>query len=327
MIGLVHANAPLHPDVVKILATLKENSVPEWHTLSPVRGREVYDARVKLFADNRTAIGNVVDRVIDGPGGDLRVRLYYPEVPAAAAESQSLPGLVYLHGGGWVLGGLESHDELCRRLCAATGAVVLAVEYRLAPENAFPAPLDDCIAALTWFTEFANELGVDPTRIAIGGDSAGGNLSAGVCLWIRDFGGPKLAAQILLYPAIVPQWENLSYYENAHGKWLSRADCRWFWDQYLGTTPANNPYAAPGAAKLANLPPALIVTAGHDPLRDDGEIYGHQLAEAGNDVVIRRYDGMIHGFLGVPGELEDARDAIAAISTTLHSAWNNPEDN
>lgn len=327
MIDMVYANAPLHPDALKIIATLKENNVPEWYTLGPVRAREVYDARTKLFANIRTAVGHVVDRVIDGPGGDLRVRLYYPEPAVADADPQLLPALLYLHGGGWVLGNLESHDELCRRLCAATDAVVLAVEYRLAPEHPFPAPLDDCAAAFGWLADSAQELGVDPTRIAVGGDSAGGNLSAGLCVWVRDHGGPKLAAQILLYPAIVPQWENLSYYENAYGKFISRADCRWFWENYLGATPSNNPYAAPGTAELAGLPPALIITAGHDPLRDDGEIYGHQLDEAGNDVTIRRYGGMMHGFLGIPVQIEDARDAIAAIVSTLHLAWNGTEGN
>lgn len=317
MIEIVHANAPLHPDAAEILETLKANGVPEWHTLSPVRAREVYDARVGLFADTRTPVGRVDNPTIDGPGGDLRVRLYYP----ADAGTEKLPALVYIHGGGWTLGNLDSHDELCRRLCLATGGVVLAVDYRLAPENPFPAPLDDCLAAIQWLAANADELGVDANRIAVGGDSAGGNLSAGACLWLRDHGGPRMVAQVLLYPGIVPQWENLSFYENARGKFLTRTDVQWFWANFLGDTPPTNPYAAPGAGELTGLPPALIVTAGHDPLRDDGEIYGHQLAEAGNEVVIRRYDGMIHGFLGIPTELEDARDAIAAIADTLHAAW------
>jgi len=321
MIEMVYSNAPLHPDAVKILATLKENNVPEWHTLSPVRARETYNARVALFAYEPTLVGEIVDRVIEGPGGDLRVRLYYPTGSGAGSVRHALPTLLYLHGGGWTLGNLESHDELCRRLCAATGAVVLAVDYRLAPENPFPAPLDDCIAALHWLVDSALQLGIDAARIAVGGDSAGGNLAAGMCLWVRDHGGPKLAAQILLYPAISPKWDNLSYYENAYGKFLTRADCQWFWSNYLGSASPSNPYAAPGAAGLTDLPVALVITAGHDPVRDDGEIFGHQLSEAGNDVTIRRYDGMLHGFLGIPAEVADARDAIAAIARTLHSSW------
>lgn len=320
MIEMVHANAPLHPDALKILATLKENNVPEWHTLGAVRAREVYDARVALFLTDRTPVGSVGDRVIAGPGGDLRVRVYHPDGANGDGSSQPLPALVYLHGGGWTLGNLESHDELCRRLCAVTGGVVLAVDYRLSPEHPFPAPLEDCAAALDWLVASAEELGVDAARISVGGDSAGGNLAAGLCLWTRDHGGPTLIAQVLLYPAIVPLWENLSYYENGHGKFVTRADCQWFWANFLGDTSPTNPYAAPGAAELTGLPRALIVTAGHDPLRDDGEIFGHQLAAAGNDVEIRRYDGMLHGFLGIPAEIADARDALAVIARTLKSA-------
>lgn len=320
MITMVHANAPLHADALKILATLKENNVPEWHTLGAVEARRIYDARVALFLTDRTPVGRVEDRVIDGPGGDLRVRIYYPE---AASELEPLPALLYLHGGGWTLGNLESHDELCRRLCVATSGIVLGVDYRLAPEHPFPAPLDDCASALEWLAASATELGVDASRIAVGGDSAGGNLAAGLCLWVRDRGGPKIVAQVLLYPAIVPQWENLSYYENAYGKFVTRADCMWFWANFLGDTAPTNPYAAPGTAELTGLPPALVVTAGHDPLRDDGEIYGHQLDAAGNEVEIRRYDGMLHGFLGIPAEIADARDALAAIARTLDRARRN----
>lgn len=316
MIQNVHANAPLHPDAVEILDTLRANGVPEWHTLSPDRAREVYDARVGMFASVRTPIREVRDHEISTAAGPLRVRLY-----DATAGGDVSPAFVYLHGGGWTLGNLDSHDELCRRLSVATGAKVLAVDYRLAPEHPYPAPLQDCLAAIRWIADHADALGVDAGRLAVGGDSAGGNLAAGACLWIRDHGGPRLAAQVLLYPGIAPAWENLSFYENAVGKFLTRRDVQWFWANYLGGASPTDPYAVPGAAKLADLPPALIVTAGHDPLRDDGEIYGHRLAEAGNDVSIRRYDGMIHGFLGLPVELDDARDAIAAVADMLAGAW------
>lgn len=314
MIDMVYANAPLHPDAVAILETLKKNKVPEWHTVGAVEGRRIYDERVSLFAANRTQVGSVDDQTIDGPDGPLRLRVYRPETNG---QPGPLGAVLYLHGGGWTFGNLESHDEICRRLCVATGGVVVGVDYRLAPEHPFPAPLDDCASAFLWLVESAEALNVDKARISVGGDSAGGNLAAGLCLLMRDRGGPPIQAQILLYPAIVPLWENLSYYENAYEKFVTRADCQWFWANYLGDTPGDNPYAAPGAAQLKNLPPALIITAGHDPLRDDGEIYGHQLSEAGNEVEIRRYGGMLHGFLGIPVELDDARDAIAAIARTL----------
>ncbi|MCC6854560.1 MAG: alpha/beta hydrolase [Microbacteriaceae bacterium] len=316
MIDVVHANAPLHPDALSILATLQENKVPEWHTLGAVRAREVYNARVAMFPTDRTPVGSVEDRIIPGPGGDLAVRIYQP----LDRGSEPVPALLYIHGGGWTLGGLDSHDELCRRLCEVTGGVVLGVDYRLAPEHPYPAPLDDCRAALEWLAASADELGVDARRLSVGGDSAGGNLAAGLCVWLRDHGGPSVIAQLLLYPGIRPIWENLSYYENAYGKFISRADCVWFWKNYLGETLPEDPYSTPGVAELTGLPRALVVTAGHDPLRDDGEIYGHQLAAAGNDVEIRRYDGMMHGFLGIPAEIADARDALAAIATTLEVA-------
>lgn len=316
MIEMVHANVPLHPDAVAILDTLKKNKVPEWHTLGAVEGRRVYDARVSLFASQRTPVDSVEDRIIDGPAGPLAIRVYRPDV---GQQSGPLGAVLYLHGGGWTFGNLESHDEICRRLCASTQGVVVGVDYRLAPEHPFPAPLDDCTRALEWLADEATALNVDVNSISVAGDSAGGNLAAGLCVRVRDHGGPAILAQVLLYPAIVPLWENLSYYENAYEKFVTRADCKWFWDNYLGDTPRDNPYAAPGAAELRNLPPALIITAGHDPLRDDGEIFGHQLSEAGNTVEIRRYGGMLHGFLGIPVELEDARDAIAATTRTLHN--------
>lgn len=314
MIEMVHANVPLHPDAVAILETLKKNKVPEWHTVGAVEGRRIYDERVSLFSAHRTPVKSVEDHTIDGPAGPLRVRVYQPDSPG---EPGPLGAMLYLHGGGWTFGNLESHDEICRRLCVATGGVVVGVDYRLAPEHPFPAPLEDCASAFLWLVEMAGTLNVDKARISVGGDSAGGNLAAGLCLLMRDRGGPSLQAQILLYPAIVPLWENLSYYENAYEKFVTRADCQWFWGNFLGDTPPDNPYAAPGAAQLHDLPPALIITAGHDPLRDDGEIFGHQLSESGNEVEIRRYGGMLHGFLGIPVELDDARDAIAAISRTL----------
>lgn len=303
-------------EIADILTTLKENRIPEWHTLGATQARSVYEQRVALFAAQKTPVGAVTEITIDGPGGDLPLRLYTPE------GEGPWPVLVYLHGGGWMLGGLESHDELCRRLCQSTQAIVLSVDYRLAPEHPFPAALDDSLAALTWAAQNIAKHGGDPERLAVGGDSAGGNISAAIAHHLRDHGGPEIALAVLIYPALVPDFELLSFYENATGKLLSTKDTIWFWHNYLGPTRPGNPYASPGAASdLSGLAPSLIITAGFDPLRDDGEIYAHRLRSAGSPVLLKRYPGMIHGFMGLPVDLEDKDDALTLIARSLTAAW------
>jgi acetyl esterase len=307
----------IDPGAAEVLDKIRENNIPEWHTLAPAEGRMVYRARVELFGGNLTTVVAVRDETIAGPGGPLGLRIYTPE------GTGPWPILVYLHGGGWTFGDLDSHDELCRRLCRAAGCLVVAVDYRLAPENPYPAPLDDCVAAIRWVAEHAAEFGGDPSRLAVGGDSAGGNLSAGVSLYLRDHGGPSIALQVLIYPALRVYFDLLSCHENAVGKLLTTADLIWFWKNFLGPTSPDDPYAAPGVAEdLGDLPPALIITAGFDPLRDDGEVFGFQLRNAGNQVLVKRYPGMIHGFMGLPVELSDGRDAISLVAKTLHGVWN-----
>jgi acetyl esterase len=307
----------LDPGAAEVLKQIRENNIPEWHTLEPSVGREVYHARIKLFAGSVTQVGAVSSKTIQGPGGPLALRIYSP------GGVGPWPILVYLHGGGWTLGDLDSHDELCRRLCRKSECIVVAVDYRLAPENPFPAPLDACVAAIRWVAEHGTEFDGDVSKLAIGGDSAGGNLSAGISLYLRDHAGPSIALQVLIYPALRASFDLLSSHENATGKLLSRADLIWFWENFLGSTPPGNPYAEPGSASdLTNLPPALIITAGFDPLRDDGEVFGYQLRDAGNQALVKRYPGMIHGFMGLPVELPDGRDAIALVAKTLRSAWN-----
>lgn len=202
-----------------------------------------------------------------------------------------LGAVLYLHGGGWTFGNLESHDLVCRRLCASTNGVV--VVNRLAAEHLFPAALDDC-RALERLEDEVAALNVDVNSISVAGDSTGGNLAVGLCVRARDHGGPAILAQMFLYPAIVSLWENLSYCEKAREKLVKRVDLMWFWDNYLGDTSRDNPYAAPGAPELRNLPPVLDITVGHDPLRDDGEMLGHQLSEASNAVELRRYNEVLH---------------------------------
>lgn len=303
-------------EVVDILTALKENRIPEWHTLGPVEARKVYNQRVDIFAAEKTPVGQVDDVTIEGPGGDLDLRIYRPE------GEGPWPVLLYVHGGGWTVGGLESHDELCRRLCTTIDGIVVAVDYRLAPEHPFPAPFDDSVAALRWISGHIADYGGDPARVALGGDSAGGNLSAAIPLYLRDQGGPQVSVAVLIYPGLAASFELLSFYENAQGKLLTTADTIWFWRNYLGATRPGNPYAEPGTASdLSGLPPTLVITAGHDPLRDDGEIYAHRLRAAGTPVLLRRYPGMIHGFVGLPVQLADKDDALALIARNLHAVW------
>ena len=224
-----------------------------------------------------------------------------------------LPLLVFFHGGGFVVCDLGTHDALCRNLCAGAGCVVASVDYRLAPEHRFPAAPDDCLAATRWAAEHAAELGADPARVAVGGDSAGGNLAAVVALRARDGGGPRLAGQLLLYPTTDAAAAGMpSLVENAEGYGLTVRDMAWFKDRYFdGPSDAGNPHASPlRAADLRRLPPALVQTAEYDPLRDEGEAYAARLREAGVPTAVSRRAGMFHGYLFFPGLVAAADAAL-----------------
>jgi acetyl esterase len=246
------------------------------------------------------------------------VRVYTPRDAGAGP----LPGLVFFHGGGFVLCNLDTHDGLCRGLANAAGCVVVSVDYRLAPEHRYPAAPDDCYAATQWVAKNGGELGIDVTRIAVGGDSAGGNLTAVVAQMARDRGGPKLRFQLLIYPVTQHAFETESYRENAEGYFLTVGMMRWFWDQYLEKPEhGREAYASPlRAASFANLPPGLCITAGYDPLRDEGEAYAARLREAGVPLPATRYAGMFHGFLSMNLQLDKAREALAEAAAALRSA-------
>jgi len=257
------------------------------------------------------------DREIQGPAGPLAVRVYTP-------AGRTTPGiLVFFHGGGWVLGDLDSHDALCRNLANAAGCIVMSVNYRLAPEHKFPAAPEDALAAAKWAVEHAAEFGADPTRIAVGGDSAGGNLAAAATLLARERGGPAIRFQLLLYPAVDAVLETRSQREfSMDGFVLSRSDMEWFWGHYLSTAADRaNPYASPLRAKsLAKLPPACVITASHDPLRDEGEAYATRLIEAGVKASCTRYDGVTHGFMSFAAALDQGKKAIAQAAEALRAA-------
>jgi acetyl esterase len=231
--------------------------------------------------------------------------------------------MVYFHGGGWVVCDLNTHDVVCRRIARRAGAVVVSVDYRLAPEHKFPAAVVDCYAAVVWVEANAVRLGIDPNRIAVGGDSAGGNLGAVISLKSRDENGPAIALQVMVYPVTdLSSFTTSSYQEFAAGYQLTKADMEWFRDHYLPSSEdALNPYASPLLARdLRGLPPALIITAECDPLRDEGEAYARRLTAAGVPVTCTRYEGMIHPFFSFSGAIPQALDAIRQVADAVNAA-------
>jgi acetyl esterase len=265
-------------------------------------------------------VGDVEDRMIPGPDGEIPVRIYHPK---GAADAR--PGVVYFHGGGWVICDLDSHDGSCRRLTNAVDAVVVSVDYRLAPEHRWPAAADDCFAASRWVADHARELGIDPARLAVAGDSAGGNLAAVVAQMARDRGGPGLAFQLLVYPVTdvsATRDDYPSKRENAVGFFLTTASMEWYRDQYLDD-PAHgeDPYVSPlRADSLAGLAPAFVVTAEMDPLRDEGEAYAAGLEAAGVPVTTYRAPGMFHGFFNMDAVLEGSKLAQQAAFDAMRAA-------
>jgi acetyl esterase len=261
-------------------------------------------------------VGSVVAAKVPGPGGDIPVRIYTP--PNVLVTR---PGLVWFHGGGWVFGDLEGADNNARGLCMAADCVVVSVDYRLAPEAKFPAAADDCYAVTEWVAEHAADLRIDAKRVAVGGDSAGGNLAAVVAQLARN-AGPELSYQMLIYPVTDANFGTGSYTENAVGYLLTKEDMEWFWECYLNApADAKDPKAAPlQAANLAGLPPAIVITAEYDPLRDEGEAYAAKLQAAGVPVECVRYPGMIHGFFGNPA-IDDGGKALQHAAASMREVW------
>ena len=299
----------LHPQSQLLVDAYASLGLPPFETLDPQSARE-------LFAARRPAPLEDVHEVRDLADGPVPCRLYRP------SPSPDLPLLVYLHGGGWVVGNLDTHDEPCRSLANASGCAVLSVQYRLAPEHKFPVPLDDCVAALRWAYEHAGELGADPRRLALGGDSAGGNLAISAAMTA----GVALRFLLLAYPCTDLRLGSASVAENSAGPFLTESLMRWFVSHYLdGAADPENPLASPLLASddsLAELPPSLVLTAQFDVLRDEGEAFGHRLASLGVASTVIRFPGQYHGFFGSPSILDDALAAhlIAASMLRRHLA-------
>ena len=292
---------PLHPKSKEFLDQLAAAGMPPLGTLPVAETREAFKG-VAAFGGPPEKLARVEER----KAGEIPVRIYIPEAKGP------MPLLVYFHGGGWVIGTLDTHDGVCRHLAKQSQAVVVSVDYRLAPEHKFPAAAEDCYAATCWAAQNAASLGADAKRLAIGGDSAGGNLAAVVALMARDRGEPKIAFQLLIYPVTDHAYETASYRDNADGYLLTKDAMVWFWNHYLtGAGDSSNPYASPLRAKsLAGLPPAMVVTAEFDPLRDEGEAYAAKLREAGVPVKLKPYDGLVHGFFSMIGFFDQAKQAV-----------------
>lgn len=309
---------PVDPQIQALLD--RGTGVPATHTLPVAEARRQYEARIALMAPP-AEVANIVERTIDGPGGPLQLRVYTP------AGSLPLALMMFFHGSGFVLCSLDTHDGMCRNLAAGIGCVVVSVDYRLAPEHKFPHGADDCLAATRWVAAHAAELGIDPARIMLAGDSAGGNMAAVTALRVRDEGGPTLCGQMLLYPVTDYHTPGTpSYIENGDGYGLTRATMEWFWAHYLDNpAEAAHPYASPlRAPDLAGLPPAYVMSAEYDPLRDEAERYGARLRAAGVPTEITRRPGMNHGFLFWVGRVGGADAAMAEACAWARRAFANP---
>jgi acetyl esterase len=305
----------VHPQAQLLLDGMAQAGAPPLSEVSPATAREMHRKLIAL--DQPEEVTRVDDRLIPGDGNDIPVRVYTP----ADAVGGNAPLLIWLHGGGWVVGDLDTADATARALANRSGAVTVSVDYRLAPEHRAPAALEDCLAALTWCVENGELLGVDASRVAVGGDSAGGNLAACLCQRVRDDFGPDIDFQVLVYPVTDCTLSSGSMDENAEGYFLTKATMEWFVAHYLGEGDPKHPAVSPlYADTLAGLPPALVITAEFDPLRDEGEAYAAKLREAGVPVELVRYDGQIHGFFGLASVLDDGRDAVDVAGAALRAA-------
>jgi len=301
----------LDPQIQVILQEAEASDDPPLESLSPTAARLAAIEGLAPWRGEPEPVASVENRVIDG---GVAVRIYTPEGVAPR------PALIYFHGGGWVVCDLDTHDVVCRAIARRSGAVVIAVDYRLAPEHKFPAAVDDCYLATRWVAGHTHELGIDPARIAVGGDSAGGNLAAVMALRSRDEPGLPIALQVMVYPVTdLSSFDTPSYKEFAEGYFLTTSEMVWFRDHYLARPEdACNIQASPLLARdLRGLPPALVITAEFDPLRDEGEAYARRLKEAGVRVQCTRYGGMVHPFFSLVGGVKQALEAIDEVSKAV----------
>jgi acetyl esterase len=309
----------LDPQAQALLALMIERGVPATHTLTPADARRFYLERRFFTQPDPPAVADMRDLRTDDAAYAVPVRLYRP---AGSQDTSRLPGLVYFHGGGWTIGDLDTHDVLCRELCNASGCAVVAVDYRMGPEHRFPAAVDDCLAAVRWVQREVGNLGIDPMRLAVGGDSAGGNLAAAVCIALRDAGDPAPAFQLLIYPATDMRAVAPSHTVNGQGYMLTADSIAYYRGHYIDDPALYTDWRASPllAESLARLPPALVLTAGFDPLRDEGRQYADSLSAAGNRVQYVCFERQVHGFITMGRVIDEAHTAVALCAAVLRRA-------
>lgn len=310
----------LHPQTRALLDFIEQRQIPPTHTLDVADARAWYRDRRGVTQPAPPEVAQVHDLQAGGPHGSIPVRSYRP---LGSNGTETLPVLVYYHGGGWVIGDLDTHDTLCRELANGAGCAVIAVDYRLAPEHRFPAAADDCLAATRWVHANAAALHLDAARLAVGGDSAGGNLAAVVSIAARDSGDLPIAFQLLIYPATDAHRSHPSHTENGRGYLLTQETMAYFSDHYLPNRADYEDWRASPLLRedLSNLPPALVLTAGYDPLRDEGRAYAERLTAAGNHASCVCFDRQIHGFVPMGKVLDEANTAVALCAAELRRAF------
>jgi len=312
---------PLDAQVQAVLDKIREAGNPEYWQMTPQQARDWHNRKAGILDVKPEPVFKTSDRSVPGVGGAIPVRIFVPRHAA-----QPLPALVWLHGGGHVVGSLDSYDALCRQLALQADCLVVSVDYRLAPEHKFPAGVDDSFAALRWVARHAAEIGGDPDRLAIGGDSAGGNLAAVCAILARDAGSPSLTFQLLVYPRTAPDEEFPSHYEFAEAHLLTRKTILWFHQHYRSSDADRQDFRyAPLICKdLSRLPPTLVVVGECDPLRDDGIAYAERLRREGNAVDLANYPGMVHPFFSMGGALNAGRQAITQATDAIKEAFRRP---
>jgi len=310
---------PMDPQMLGVIERINNSDLPQFYTVGAPEARRLYKEARAYLSPPAPEVEAVRDLATNGPAGPIPLRLYRGMGTAAGAP---LPLLVYFHGGGWTIGDLDTHDIICRTLANKGRCAVISVDYRLGPEHKFPAALEDCIAATRWVAAEAAALGIDAARIAVGGDSAGGNLATVVAIALRDAGGPPLAFQALVYPATDQRMDTASHAKFGEGYVLTRNNMLWFRDNYLSPGDYDDWRASPlRTADLARLPPAHIITAGYDPLVDEGRAYSDRLVAAGVPVLYECFEGMAHGFLTMGGVVAAANHALYRLGQSLAQAF------
>ncbi len=306
----------LHPDCQAFVDAIAAQNGPSWAEMGVAETRKTFNSLDAVFGTGPADV-KTNDVKIDGR---IPIRLY-----RRSEEIERPPVLVFFHGGGWVVGNLDTHDALCRRLCNEARCVVVSVDYRLAPEHVFPAAPNDCYEAVQYVQSHGDELQIDPARLIVCGDSAGGNLAAAVAIKARNESGPKILAQVLIYPVLDPACDSQSYLSFADGYGLTRDDMKWFWQQYAGNR-EGGVYLSPSRAdSLRGLPPALVITAQCDVLRDEAESYAANLKDAGVSVNHRRYDGAIHGFVHFAGAMDIGKQATTEIAAEIRHLFDSSQ--